>query len=344
MLEQELIQNAINKLNRQTGLGVTFKAYEKGRDDGEIRVPGVEECLDVECKKWLNPATLHKHLAIIKAKKLISKVVLLTDYINPNQATLLKEQNIPFIDLAGNTYINLPPVYIDIQGKKPEKPHIEMILKKQLGKAFQPKGMKVVLMLLIQADLVKEPLRTIADVSEVALGTVKQVIDDLIYQGFVVKNGQNTKVLVNKTGLLDKWLDAYPTAVEAKLEQEVYTTDNIALLKQLELGSLKALWGGEYAAELYDNYLYAKDYLVYVEPENKIDVLKAARLRRVKTDEISNDSITKVILIKPLLATKKLTGSQAGLAHPYLIYANLVASLDPRNIDAAGRFYAKYIA
>ncbi|WP_210797172.1 hypothetical protein [Pseudoalteromonas ostreae] len=66
----------------------------------------------------------------------------------------------------------------------------------QLGKAFQPKGVKVVLMLLIQADLVKEPLRTIADVSEVVLGTVKQVIDDLIYQGFVVKNGQNTSLNV----------------------------------------------------------------------------------------------------------------------------------------------------
>ena len=44
MLEQELIQNAIDKLNRQTGLGLTIKACEKGSDDAEIRCGGVLRC------------------------------------------------------------------------------------------------------------------------------------------------------------------------------------------------------------------------------------------------------------------------------------------------------------
>jgi hypothetical protein len=344
MLEQELIQTAINKLNQQTGLVINFHDYETGIADVEISLPGVKQRLMIKCKKWLNTANLQKYLGELALKNLLTDVVLVTDYINPNQATLLKEQKISFIDLAGNSYINKPPVYIDIQGKKPEKPHNEVALAKQLGKAFQPKGMKIVFMLLTKPELVNAPMRKIADIAEVALGTVKQVIDDLIYQDIIIQKGQRLKVLADKQGLLDKWLAAYPTNVEAKLNKEIYTTDNTDLLKNIAINDLKALWGGEYAAQLYDNYLNAKDYLIYVKPEYKNEVLKAARLRKAKVDEIQNGLITKVILADPPIAIEKIATPNTNWAHPLLIYANLMASNDPRNADAARRLYEKHIA
>ena len=349
MLEQELIYTAIDNLNQQTGLGIEYRVFEEGNIDGELILPNVEQRLFVECKKWLNKANLQKHLAELALKNRLTDVVLITDYINPNQATLLKEQKVPFIDLAGNTYINTPPIYIDIQGKKPEKPTHEITLAKQIGKAFQPKGMKVVFMFLVHSKLVNEPMRTIAEAAEVALGTVKQVIDDLIYQGFIVQkatrnNKKGLKEIINPKGLLDKWLDAYPTTVEAKLNKEVYTTDNLELVKTLDLNDMNALWGGEYAVELCDNYLNAKDYLLYVPPEHKNHILKTARLRKAKTNEILNKTTARVTLAEPPLGIRKIKGEQADIAHPYFIYANLLASLDPRNIDAATRFYENHIA
>lgn len=349
MLEQELIHNAIDNLNQQTGLGIGYRVFEDGHFDGELVLPCVEQRLFVECKKWLNTINLQKHLAELTLKNTLTDVVLVTNYINPNQATWLKDNGILFIDLVGNTYINTPPVYINIQGKKPEKPTHEITLAKQLGKAFQPKGMKVVFMLLTHPKLVNEPMRTIAEAAEVALGTVKQVIDDLIYQGFIVQkaarnNKNNIKEIINPQKLLDKWLDAYPTTVEAKLNKEVYTTDNLELLRMLDLTNMAALWGGEYAVELCDNYLNAKDYLLYVQPEHKNHILKTARLRKAKTNEILNKTTVRVILVEPPLGIEKIKGEQAVTAHPYLIYAHLLASLDPRNIDAARRFYENHIA
>ena len=344
MLGQELIQAAVGKLIHQTELEIRFRANKTETADGELKLPGVKNRLMVECKKWPNTAYLQKHVAQLTLKNTITDVLLVTDYINPSQATILKEHGIPFLDLAGNVYINQPPVYIEIQGKKPEKPHSKVALSKQLGKAFQPKGMKVVFMLLTQPELANAPMRTIAKAAEVSLGTVKQVIDDLLYQGFIAHKGQRKKELVNRQGLLDKWLNAYPIFVEAKLEKEIYTTNNLELLRNFEMGDLKALWGGEFAAEQYDNYLNAKDYLIYVDQAHKNEILKAARLRKAKPAEVEDHTTTKVILVEPFLDTEKVSGKRVGLAHPYLIYANLLASLDPRNIDAARRFNENHIA
>jgi len=102
--------------------------------------------------------------------------------------------------------------------------------------------------------------------------------------------------------------------------------------------------GGEYAVQQYDDYLNTKNYLIYVSPEHKKVILKTARLRKVKAEDNINGAVTKVILVEPFLAIEKLIGSKTHLAHPYLIYANLLASRDARNIDAATRFYEKHIA
>lgn len=343
-MDQELVQAAIEKLNLQTGLGAEYKTFKKECTKGELALPNAKSNLIIKCKKHLNIATFQKYLTELKLKNQTTNALLITEYINPNQAALLREQNTPFIDRVGNTYINCPPIYIDIKGNKPEKAHNEITLAKQLGKAFQPKGMKVVFMFLVQPELVNKPMRTIAKEAEVALGTVKQVIDDLIYQEFIVQKDQHTKTVINSKALLNKWLEAYPVTVAAKLNQEIFTTDNTQQLQKLELNKVNALWGGEYAVQQYDNYLNAKKFLIYVSPEHKKVILKSARLRKLKAEDDISSEVTKVVLVEPFLAIEKLVGPKANLAHPYLIYANLLASRDARNIDAATRFYEKHIA
>lgn len=344
MLEHELISAAIAKLNQQTDLDIDFRTFKDGNIDGELVLPHIKQPLIIECKKWLNTASLQKHLLKVELLSQTTQVVLVTEYINPNQATTLKRHKVPFVDVAGNVYINQPPIYIDIQGKTPKKPKQEEARAKQLGKAFQPKGMKVVLMMLLEPDLVTKPMRTIADVAQVALGTVKQVIDDLIYQNLIVQKDQKTKVIVNPEVLLEKWFQAYPTAVEAKLAKGVYIADNVEKLRGLNVQDIGALWGGEYAAELCDRYLNAKDYLLYVMPEHKNELIKLARLRKEKTGETLNTKAIRVIIAEPPLEIEKLKGHKDGVVHPYLVYANLLTSSDPRTLDAARRFYENYIA
>ena len=177
-----------------------------------------------------------------------------------------------------------------------------------MGKAFQPKGMKVVFILLTHPELVNAPMRTIANTAEVALGTVKQVMDDLTYQGFIVQKSGKGKTVVNTKALNTAEFDGY--------------------------------WGGELAAERYDRYLKAKDFLIYLEPERKQAFLNAARLRKPAVNEVPD---YKVIVVEPPFEIKKIQGNLTGLAHPLLVYANLVISTDPRNMDAAKRLYDEYL-
>jgi hypothetical protein len=307
--EEDIVDVAVGQLNRQTNLGAELTFLERDftknvtkntvkEVNGQLTLPMTLTTINFESKKWINKANLQRQLAQMKVYDPDLKTMLVTEYLNPNLAEQLKELGIQFLDTAGNVFINQLPVYIDIQGKKPAKPHQDVTLTKQMGKAFQPKGMKVVYMLLTQPELVNAPMRTIAVTAEVALGTVKQVMYDLHYQGFIVQKGDKRKVVADTKALLDNWLDAYPENMQAKLNQTLFATDN---------------------------------------PER----LKAARLRKPAVNEVPN---YKVMVVEPPFEGKKIQGDQTGLAHPLLVYANLVTSTDPRNMDAAKRLYDEYLA
>lgn len=344
MQEVDIVEAAVEQFNEQTGLGatLTFPTRDGKKEiDGQLRLPLTNTQFNIECKKWINKANQQRQLVGITLNDLEACTILMTEYINPNLAEQLKEQGIQFLDVAGNAYINQLPIYIDIQGKKLNKPHKEVALAKQVGKAFQPKGMKVILMLLINPELVNSTMRTIAKQAEVALGTVKQVIDDLIYQGFIIEKGKKGKVLENRKALLEKWLDAYPANLEAKLHQTLFVADAPEQLKTLDIDIYGGLWGGELAAERYDHYLKAKDFLVYLPAEQKQAFLKKTRLRKPANNEVLHH---RVIVVEPLVNLNKIKGEQTDLVHPLLVYANLMTSTDTRNIDAAQRLYDNYLA
>lgn len=346
--EKDIVDAAVEQLNKQTKLGAELTFLERNftknttkEVDGQLTLPITQTTLNIECKKWINKANLPRLLANMRAHDPDLQTMLATDYVNPNLAEQLKEQDIQFLDTAGNAFINQPPVYIDIQGKKPAKPHQDVRLTKQMGKAFQPKGMKVVYMLLTQRELINASMRTIAETAEVALGTVKQVMDDLHYQGFIVQKGEKGKVVGDTKALLNKWLDAYPENMQAKLNQTLFATDNPKLLKAINVTDFHGYWSGELAAERYDHYLNAKDFFIYLAADQKQAFLKAARLRKPGVNEVID---YKVMVVEPPFENKKIQGEQAGLAHPLLVYANLVTSTDPRNMDAAKRLYDEYLA
>ncbi|MFW6011370.1 MAG: type IV toxin-antitoxin system AbiEi family antitoxin [Desulfosalsimonas sp.] len=103
-----------------------------------------------EIKEEITRATLLGYMAE-RAGRPDRPGILVAWYVNPQMAERLKEKDIAFIDAAGNAYINDPPVYIYITGRR--KRHIPE--KTTVGRAFKPAGLKVVFALLCQPELVK---------------------------------------------------------------------------------------------------------------------------------------------------------------------------------------------
>lgn len=267
--------------------------------------------------------------------------VIVAPYINDNLAALCREKQVNFIDLAGNAYLRRPPLFIDIRGQKPLPEHQSQLTRQLTGKAFQPKGMKLVMMLLLKPDLVTQPMRVMAEEAEIALGTVKQVLDDLKQHSFILDKGKGRTTLAEPDLLLTRWLDAYPHNLAAKLNHALYVADDLTAIRKADLAQYGALWGGEVAADAYTHYLQPKTHLIYAEQNAQKILLKTFRLRRLRTGESEEHAIN---MAEPPVAIEKLKGPKPGMTTPLLVYAELLHSNEPRNMDTAKRLYRDYLA
>lgn len=332
-----LIPQAAAILEQATRFTVT-RTVEYGLIDGTLTIEyaGEKYTWQVETKNRLSRPVLSN---ILRNTLFKDDCLLVAPYINENLAQLCRTEAVNFIDLAGNMYLHRPPIFINIQGHKPAPEHKALVARQQLGKAFQPKGMKLVMMFLLDAELVNQPMRVIAEQAEVALGTVKQVLDDLKHLSFIIGKGQKGKVLAEQELLLTRWLDAYPRNMEAKLNQSLYTTDDIEGLKKADLTQYGALWGGEVAAEAYTHYLRPSTYLIYADNNAQKTLLKTFRLRRLRSDDNEENAIR---LVVPPVSIDKIKGPRTGLVAPLLVYAELLNSNDSRNIETAKRLYDDY--
>jgi len=72
--------------------------------------------------------------------------MLVADYVNPKMADKLRKLDVPFIDTAGNAYINEKPLYIFIKGNKNRVVANAIVGNETTApsRAFQPTGINVV--------------------------------------------------------------------------------------------------------------------------------------------------------------------------------------------------------
>ncbi len=143
--------------------------------DAVLAVEGQKERVAAAVKRWAPQANLGALINQVQA--LPMRGVLVADYINPKMVEKLREQRVQFIDAVGNAYLDMPPAYVLVTGKR--IPKQEAGLKGDTNRAFDRTGLKVVFVFLCRPELVAAPYREIAEVAGVALGTVGWVINGL---------------------------------------------------------------------------------------------------------------------------------------------------------------------
>lgn len=342
--ERDILNEAIGAIHREAGLRLDVVGYEVRQGDTEIdaiiRIPEADNQLVAEIKKWAPHVNLGAVIHQINHIAGPGQGMLLADYINPNMGERLKEAHIQFIDTAGNAYINQPPIYIYIKGNKPKLNLVEGGRDKT-GRAFQPTGMRVVFAFLRDRNLINAPYRHIAEQARVALGAVGWVIRDLVAQNFLLEGRKkNQREFANFDQLMDAWVDAYPHKLKAKHRIATFTTDVPGWWKAIDLKKIGALWGGEIAAARYTRYLNPKDAVIYIKKEHMAKFLKAARLRKIAQDE---QAALRVDLIEPFWREEKNRGEIVPLAPPLVVYADLIETGDPRNLETANRIRENYL-
>jgi len=258
---------------------------------------------------------------------------------------LRRQQHIQFIDAAGNAFINQPPVYVYVKGRRQQKDGLSLP-RDGAKRAFESAGLKVVYALLCHPALVNAPYREIAEIAGVALGTVGSVLNGLKAGGLLHdKGGQQGRRLTHYQKLLDRWVDVYPEKLKPKQWVGEFVADDPYWWKAVDIRLYDGYWGGEIAAAKYSDYLKPEVATVYLPEHARTRLLGDARLR--KMTEWTDDRKGRVLVYRPFWPEQldEVGGILGkGLVHPALAYADLVATGDPRNLDAARRIYDQYIA
>ncbi len=323
--EREIITKAIRELERVTGLKTTVHFYEK--PDGPDAIIGVEGEeykieFDAELKIFINRARLG--LVVNQLKGMKRRPLLVTEYVNPKLMETIEEYGINFIDATGNAYIKVPPLFIKIKGNK-------KATKKYQKAIFNAAELQVIYTLLCNPGIENRTIRVVEDYSGVAIGTVYNTFQKLVELDFMRATNYQRYKLLRKDKLLENWVTLYPEKLKPKylIGKYAFTENQV---NDMELRNYNALWGGEEAAARLTNYLRPFIYTMYIGDKEGEFILK----NRLRKDNKGN-----LVLMKKFWNFENVDYPE--ITHPILVYVDLLATGDPRNIEAAKIIYEKDI-
>lgn len=367
--EAGILEYALEVLKNTTGIDYVIDTnYAHARNqlpDALIRLRknGTEYPYAAEIKTRITNPILGA--VIDRVRRLRQKGIIITDYVNPNIANKLKDMDIPFIDTAGNAYIREPGIYIFIKGNKPRtiihNEHPDQIIHPGMIKiaprffppaisveprnqAFQPAGLKVVFAFLCDPKIVNATFREIAKKAGVALGTVGWVMRNLKELRLLVETkkhkGRRLRKLVDKKALLNKWVEAYNERLRPTLKIGLYTTAQIYWWNNTDIKNYGGCWGGEVAAAMITEYLKPEVGTIYVK-EMPVQLLRDFKMRQ---DPRGNVEILRQFWDEKFNHDAKGTlNTYTEIAPPIIIYADLLATGNARNLEAAKILYDKEI-
>ena len=296
----------------------------------------------VEVKRTVNAVGLEHLLHQLEryAQGTKAKPILLSNYISPNLAARLIGAGVNFADAAGNVYINWPgKLHIQIQGARPKQ-----LAEAKSERLSQPSGLKVLYALLTQPSENWGTYRDIAKASGVALGSIAWIIRELKAKGYLAQTGPDQWKLTQKRKLLDLWVGGYSGRLRPKLMIGRYQPPETELEKtvchlQDELGVRKISWAltGGFAAHILTRH-FRGDQLVFFAREWPMDLA-----RRLKWLPSADGPVTVLREFSSLVRFGLKSPHSEPVAHPLLVYAELIFQGRERELETAKILYDQYL-
>ena len=312
-----LFEEAKSKLLENTGITLVFSdSKRKSNSIAKIK----SERFIVDVKQEITHGS--KGIVLQQLKEASREenlpVLLITKYIPTIIAKSFVEEGINYIDAAGNCNIHQGDILLIIEGKK-----IERLPRTNQPRAFQEAGIKLIFCLLDNPENMNKSFRELSKLSQIALGSVSVIFQELIELKFVLKT-KNKKVLENKLVLLQRWVIAYYDVLRPKLLVKKMNFTNKTDWNNLNFSFISGttLWGGECAANILTQNLTPANYTIYTE-----DTWQAVgkSLKLVPEDKGKVEILR--LFYNDSIAEKTVS--------PLLVYADLMGSGDSRNMETA---------
>ena len=320
--EQPILDEALEAVRRIAGLDLRIVPQAPPLGDAvlEVDTPIGRAQFVAEIKTARNFATIGMVAERLAHLAPGIHPLLVAPYITRALAERCRELQMPFIDTAGNAYINVPGLIIYVTG---EQRPATLTGDPKRYRAYTEVGMKVIFALLCDQELADATYREIARAAQVGLGTVGPVIKDLENRGHLVQRVRR-KTLANTRELMEAWVTRYPDALRPKVFRNRYQAD-ADRVQALDLEGLKAFWGAEVAAQRLTGYLKPEHFTLYLRGDAK-PLLTQARMR---LDLNGNTELLQAFWELPE------NPAHPDLVPPLLAYADLMATQDGRNLETA---------
>ncbi|WP_179958302.1 type IV toxin-antitoxin system AbiEi family antitoxin [Chitinimonas arctica] len=261
--------------------------------------------------------------------------LLVIPIMRPHWARQCQELGLQFIDAAGNAYLHDEAFFVQIAGRSlPET--IAASLPKtshSVGSAF----LRYTFQTLCAPATFSMPYRRIPAEVGVSIGMMSRVVDGLVERGLVAIDRDERRQLLEPDRLLTEWVSNYPMKLRSKLIRYRMRAPSADWWKYADLEGSRLRWGAEVAADRLIGHLRpAKATLYHHASDDPHDLRQFIIKCRLQADAQGD------VEILDAFWSPDLDGPQETVP-PVLIYADLVNSNDPRNLEAAQRIYADYV-
>lgn len=260
--------------------------------------------------------------------------LLVSHYISPKTAAVLKQQGIEYVDCAGNLFLSQMPLYIEIGGQKhaPKPPGADRL--------FRTAGLKLIYQFLRNRQAINATYRMLADDAGIALGAIGSLFVELEKRGnLIVADGERHLHAVEE--LLQRWQLGYLETLRPKLVlQRCQLAPGYSVaqlpdrLKQLPDGK-QVLIGGELGASLMVSGFQPRSAVLYLTPEQQLKMLLQLHL--------TPDPAGNITMLQPFGRQCSWTGWQPDgltLADPLLTFAELSGTATDQ---VAQKLYNQYL-
>lgn len=295
----------------------------------------------VEVKRALNRLRLEHALASTTQRlKAATRRLLLADFVPGSLTDVLAKAQVDFVDTAGNMLVRWPgKLYVHVKGMKPTRPP-------EATASFltTPNGLRVLFALLAEPGADVPAYRELSERAGASLGTVGRVALELQRRGFLVmQRRRKRRVLHRKRELLELWVGGYAERLRPQLVIGRFRSPDRDLADALKRLTAEgddafrwALTGG-FAADALTGHYRGDQLILFVDPWNSA---RAAGLRWLPSVD---GPITLLRMFWPRGVGRTLERGDARVAHPLLVYVELLFQGREREVETAKLVYDQYL-
>jgi hypothetical protein len=333
--EASLVGKALDELTSSAGIEGEFLPTPSTESDVNVALKIGGKKLQYRCEVKNKVDRYSLLLELIDRPGTKQNTLLISSPLSQDMANRCRELGLQFMDTAGNAYINDGKgVYVYVAGRRGN----DDMRAVTNDTTMTPAALRMMFAFLADPSLLNAPYRDISIQAMVSTGAISKAFDMLEARRLIGTTGEGKRMILSPQMFLNEWASGYASRLKPKLRKFRFAIDDLEKFRnEWNPGLWLSAWGGEVGATRFTKHLQPEEGTVYIsmeDPHALRDMVKQFRLQadpggRLEVVEMfwKGDSFDNWFPEVP----------------PHLIYADLVATQDSRNIAVAQQIASEVI-